>query len=304
MKLFFKPKSVFKEEREIAARYFDLVDHRVALHLISGVGSTPVVAKYSVSEDYSEYLKDLSSLGLRAINNYNQFSWSSKISSWYWDLENFTPKTLFNPFSNPFSIETLKKNGGPYFVRYDTKSKRELWKTHCYAETFEDLIKTSIKLSEDYKYENDTIAVREFVELMTFNDVSPTEGKSSSGLSDDQSQRGNIFRSFSGQPIVKEFRVHRAYGQELCRHFYWEPFQKEIEAQHGELDASCIPAEWLKSITDIADLNSNFYVLDVAQKSNGDWTLIEVNEGQQSGVHTDHLDEYYSNLKTILSKHK
>lgn len=298
MKLFFKQKSVFKEEREIASKYFDLVDHRVALYDTHVEHPKPIVSKYSVTQDYVEYVKDLKALSLRPINNVQQYNWAAKVSEWYWDLEKYTPKTWFNPFSNPHSMSELKEFGGPFFVRYDTKSKRELWKTHCYAETYDDLVKTSIRLAEDYKYENETIAVRKYVQLQCF----ANNGNFSRGDGTDQSTstKSGLFASFSGQPIVKEFRVHRVYGKELCRHFYWEPFQKEIEIQHGKLDAASIPDEWLNEITDIADNMSNFYVVDIAQTAAGEWILIEVNEGQHAGVHTEHLDEYYKNLHNVL----
>lgn len=298
MKLFFKQKSVFKEEREIASEYFDLVDHRVALWDAYVGHPQPVVSKYSVTQDYAEYVKDLKALGMRPINGVQQHNWSSKISEWYWDLERYTPKTWFNPFSNPQLMSELKKHGGPFFVRYDTKSKRELWKTHCYAETYDDLVKTSIRLSEDYKYENETVAVREYVQLQAFsNSGSFSRGD---GTNQGASHNSGVFTSLGGQPIVKEFRVHRAYGTELCRHFYWEPFQEDIELQHGVLDPFSIPSTWLKEITDIADGFSNFYVVDVAQTASGEWILIEVNEGQHAGVHTDHLKTYYKNLHDVV----
>lgn len=300
MKLFFKQKTVFKEEREIASKYFDLVDHRVALYDAVVGHPQPVVSKYSVTQDYAEYVKDIKSLGMRPINTVQQHGWASKASMWYWDLEKYTPKTWFNPFSNPHAMLELKKHGGPFFVRYDTKSKRELWKTHCYAENFDSLVETSIKLSEDYKYENETILVREYVQLQTFE----TRGSfvHGDGTNDALDSRSDIFRSLGGQPIVKEFRVHRAYGKELCRHFYWEPFQEEIESQHGKLNADEIPEAWLKEVTDIADQLSNFYVIDVAQMSTGEWIVIEINEGQHAGVHTDFLDTYYKNLHDTLIK--
>lgn len=287
MKMFFKPKSVFKEEREIAAKYFDVVNCRTAL---KGHDSDyPVIGKYCVSSDYYEYCQDLSNLGLKPINNSTQSHWASRLSHWQPDLEKYTAKTWFNPFENTIVRRVLEKHNGPFFVRYDTKSKRELWKTHCYAADFKSLIEMAPRLVEDYKYENEIICVREFLNLKTYK---------LSNKEDDT----NIHKSFSGQPIVKEFRIHRLLGHEICRHFYWEPFQEEIEKNHGPIHCYDIPNEWLSEITKIADQNSNFYVLDVAQLESGKWTLIELNEGQHAGVHTDFLDVYYKRLQLILTE--
>jgi len=287
MKMLFKPKAVFKEEREIAAKYFELVTCRTDLVNLEYRNKReeptyPIIGKYSILADYVEYCQDLKNLKITPINTPLMHQWSSRISQWYQSVERFTPQTWFNPFENPFVQQTLLKKEGPFFVRYDTKSKRELWKTHAFAQNFDDLIKMSIRLSEDYKFENEILAVREFVKLKTYAD------------------NDSIFKSLSGQPISKEFRVHRLLGQELCRHFYWEPFQEEIEAQHGPIDCNEIPQGWLDDIATICDENSNFYVMDVAQKEDGTWTLIEINEGQHSGVHTDCLDIYYSKIAEIL----
>lgn len=299
MKMFFKPKSVFKEEREIASKYFQLVDCRTGL--AGHPENIPVIAKYSIS-DYNEYVRDLKNLKLKPINSPIEYNWSSRISCWYWDLDKFTPTTWFNPLENPIYRKIIEDHGGPFFVRYDTKSKRELWKTHAFASDFKSLIEITFKLNEDYKFENEIIAVREYVKLKTYNDLTPTDKNPANCNGVEQTGVNKIHTSFSGQPIVKEFRIHRLLGQELCRHFYWEPFQEVIESQHGPMHNCDIPGDWLAEITRLADTLSNFYVLDVAQLENGNWTLIEVNEGQHAGVHSDCLDQYYSTMHKILKE--
>lgn len=281
LKIYFKQHSSFKEEQDIASKYFQIADCRTALN--GHTSSIPIIAKYSVANGYKEYCKDLKNLGLIPINSPIQSEWSSKISCWYHDLYQFTPQTWFNPFENPIIRNILKDHNGPFFVRYDTKSKRELWKTHAYAADFKSLIDMSQRLTEDYKFDNEIVAVREFKQFKTYS-----------------SKNDNIYRSFSGQPIIKEFRIHRLLKQELCRHFYWEPFQEEIENEHGSIHSCDVPTEWLKQVTDIADSYSNFYALDIAQLPSGEWMVIEINEGQQAGIHTDYLDLYYNKMNSIL----
>ena len=40
----------------------------------------------------------------------------------------------------------------------------------------------------------------------------------------------------------------------------------------------------------------NFFVIDIAQKEDGDWIIIEVNDGQQSGLSENSADILYQNL--------
>ena len=58
--------------------------------------------------------------------------------------------------------------------------------------------------------------------------------------------------------------------------------------------------EFAKKVGRIAADYVNFYVLDIAQKENGDWVLIEVNDGQMSGLSEIDPHELYSNLKKLL----
>lgn len=301
MKLFFRYKTIFHEEHEIVKKYFEVVNCRSALMMTTP--KYPILSKYSTNSNYVEYCEDLKNFGLTPINSPTQFHWSSKVSHWYYDIENHTPKSWFNPFTNPHAIQILKNHNGPFFVRFDTKSKRELWKTHAYAEDFSALKDVCLKLGEDYKFENETLVIREFLRLKKFAVIDkhchichgdPEKWKICSAC--------GYHTQFSGQPVVKEFRIHRLLKEELCRHFYWEPFQEEIENQYGKIDCNEIPSDWLKRITDIADSFSNFYAIDVAQLEDGSWIVIEINEGQHSGVHTDCLDEYYRRLKEVMEK--
>ena len=50
----------------------------------------------------------------------------------------------------------------------------------------------------------------------------------------------------------------------------------------------------------IASENADFFVLDIAEKEDGGWILIEVNDGQQSGLSENDPDVLFSNLAKSL----
>jgi hypothetical protein len=45
-----------------------------------------------------------------------------------------------------------------------------------------------------------------------------------------------------------------------------------------------VPQAFLAEVNERIKLHANFYVVDVAQTEKGDWIVIELNDGQQSGL--------------------
>lgn len=54
--------------------------------------------------------------------------------------------------------------------------------------------------------------------------------------------------------------------------------------------------------TEVAkQIKSNFFTMDIAQKENGDWIMIELGDGQVAGLPDDlYADEFYSRLYAAL----
>jgi hypothetical protein len=53
----------------------------------------------------------------------------------------------------------------------------------------------------------------------------------------------------------------------------------------------------------IASRHVRFFVLDIAEMEHGGWTLIEINDGQTSGLSENDPHELYGNLKAALAEH-
>jgi len=47
---------------------------------------------------------------------------------------------------------------------------------------------------------------------------------------------------------------------------------------------------------------SNFYVIDVAKTQSGEWIVIELNDGQFSGLSAIDPNDLYMNLKTVFGE--
>jgi len=101
----------------------------------------------------------------------------------------------------------------------------------------------------------------------------------------------------NGMPVTKEFRFFVAYGKVLCGDFYWQNYIDDIGFKP---DANEVPKEFLQKVIDRVDNQSNFYVIDVAQTLSGEWIVIELNDGQQSGLSCNDPFTMYKNLNKAI----
>lgn len=166
---------------------------------------------------------------------------------------------------------------GPFVVKGETNSKRSLWKTHMYAANKREAIQVACRLMEDSLISEQRIYVRDFVPLETF------------GVGVD------------GVPIAREFRFFVLDGQVLCGAYYWAN-HTEFLAEHNipTPQASEVPQEFLKRVTEAVGANVRFYVIDVAKTASGEWIVVELNDGQQSGLSENEPEKLYGALATHL----
>ena len=112
---------------------------------------------------------------------------------------------------------------------------------------------------------------------------------------------GLVFRQFdeleylvdhsqSGMPLTKEFRVFFVNKTVVSVFDYWD------EGNYGETKPE------LDSFIQIAqNIESNFFTMDIAQKKNGEWIIMELGDGQVAGI-PDNADikSFYFELKDAL----
>ncbi len=86
----------------------------------------------------------------------------------------------------------------------------------------------------------------------------------------------------------------------LCSAFYWA---SHIDDLKGGIPSSLrVPAEFIaEAIRRIGD-KANFYALDIAKKQDGGWMVVEINDGQMSGLGCNSADAFYSQLKRVIDE--
>ncbi len=224
-----------------------------------------VIGRYSLWPFYADQAKDIDYVGARLINNYNQHLYIADLGNYVMDLAELTPRTWR-------SLEDLPEKG-PFVVKGETNSRKSHWKRDMFAETKTDAIMIANRLADDSLLGQQKLYIRQYIPLVKYMD------------------------GVNGMPVTKEFRFFVAYGHLLCGGYYWQNYVDDIG---GVPSADEVPREFLQDVIERVGDQSNFYTIDVGQTINGDWIVIELNEGQQAGLSCNDPFKLYENLSRVL----
>lgn len=221
-----------------------------------------VFGRYSTLPFYKELEQDLKNQNSELINSYKQYNWIADFE-WYEVLEEYTFKTWFN------AVE-LKEEDAPFIVKGRTNSRKQYWNTLMFADTKRKAIEIAWELSKDALIGHQGVVFRKFEKLITYE------------------------TGINGLPFTKEFRFFYYKGNILTYSYYWGI------AENTNIILDKEGYEFAEKVGKIAANYVNFYVLDIAQKENGDWVLVEVNDAQMSGLSEIDPHILYSNLKKLI----
>lgn len=192
---------------------------------------------------------------------------------WYKYLEGITPKTKWsNSVPNKEEIIDMLKDFGtaPVMVKDYVKSRKHEWYKSCYIENaaetdnaFQVVDNFIMGQGEDL---NQGIVLREFIHLESIG-----------------------FHEKSGMPISNELRLFIYNYKVICTIGYWNG--KGISEYPEFVDEIL---EKLKSV------KSNFFTVDIAKKTNGEWIIMELGDGQVSGLQDYEVKVFYKNLINCL----
>lgn len=251
------------EEAELLAakRYFRVVHQRT--HVQPG---ELVIPRYSALPLNRELCEDLKELGAIPINSHRQHVYVADLKNWYPDLEGLTPHTWF-------TLESVPKLGGPFVVKGATNSRKFEWSTMMFARDKVSAAEVVSRLSQDGMLKYQDIYIRQYVPLRRL----------ATGLND--------------LPITKEFRFFVLDGKVLASGYYWSSHIDDI----GEVPSpNEVPEEFKQQVIAAVGDNIRFWVMDLGQTESGDWVVVELNDGQMSGLSEVDPDTLYRNLAAAL----
>lgn len=224
-----------------------------------------VIGRYSVLPYYLELEKDLQNIGSQLINTYQMHRWIADFK-YYEKLKEFTPETWWLQ-----ELSQLDYNG-PFVVKGVTNSKKQHWNKLMYAPDKTAAIKISSELLKDSLIGSQEIIFRKYYLLKTFEE------------------------GINGLPFSNEWRLFFYKDQLLSYGYYWSIAENLLEPEK-------LPQEALKTAQKIANIAANyvnFFVLDIAETLDGNWILIELNDGQMAGLSENDPEKLYKKLSEII----
>jgi hypothetical protein len=191
--------------------------------------------------------------GSQLINSWEQYLYVSDLHNWVKDLGDLTPSA--------YSVENIPDlPEGEYFVKGVTNSVKHDWLGSAFAPTVDDVSRVVDNLSQHSVVGSQDVVIRPFVR---YRQLAVME---------------------TSQPVFNEWRVFVLNGQIMAKGFYWSKQQhlfdiSEIQPLNIELFYNTIQ-EAIRLIGD----RINFVVIDVAEKPDDSWDVIELNDGNMSGL--------------------
>lgn len=232
-----------------------------------------VIGRYSVLPYYTELENDLRLQGSKLINDYSQHRYIANFD-YYEDIAHLTFPTWFDTMASvPMS------ENGPFVVKGRTNSRKQEWGTRMYAKDRADAVKIQCSLLTDSLIGQQGIVFRKYIPLKKLGENGVT-----------------------GQPFVNEWRAFYYKKVQLALGYYWSIAEEDTQKK-AMLDDKA--HELLANVSSILADKVNFYCVDIAQKEDGDWIVVEVNDGQMAGLPYNQMAaQLYSKLKMALEVEK
>jgi len=223
-----------------------------------------IIGRYSVLPYYKEVEDEINYNKSILINDYRDHKYIANFE-WYQDVEKYTFKTWDD--TNFFSAPE-----GKYVVKGVTNSCKFHWDTKMFAKNKKQAIEIAHKLSSDSLIGQQKIIYRQYCQLKTFEE------------------------GVNKLPFTNEWRFFFYKKKMLSYGYYWSIAEKT----DYNIEDECIT--FAQKIANIISENTNFFVLDIAQAKTGEWKLVEINDGQMSGLSENHPNTLYGNLKKALQE--
>lgn len=263
--IFFRSSSTqFEEEEKIAREVFgyNLVNKRHELSF-KFVNPNVVFGRYSVLPFYKELEEEVNHFGHRLINSFEQHKYIASFK-YYEDLKDYTFKTY-----NDSNFYTAPE--GAYVVKGCTNSKKLAWNKKMFAPDKKTALNIAGEIMDDGALLGQHIIYRKFEKLVTYD----------TGL--------------NGLPITNEWRFFFIKDKMIVNGYYWSEFHDEYS---GNLNQEGL--DFANKIAEIVSKKVNFFVVDIAQKEDGSWILVELNDGQQSGPSGCDLRQLYTEISRFV----
>lgn len=217
-------------------------------------------------EMYRVFYKLLEEKGIILINSPDQYERYHLLPGWYQDFMDVTPESIWGPKGSINDL--IKRNGdldGAYIVKDYVKSRKHEWYDACYIPDISDENNARKIIGNFVERQGESleggIVLRKFVDLMQIG-----------------------YHELSGMPISEEYRLFVYAGKVIILDNYWRKDQKAAISKDEHL--------WIENIC--RRIKSNFVTLGLARTVDGKLIVMELGDGQVSGLQQIKADWFYN----------
>lgn len=236
--------------------YEDLERKKLSLYGKSISGFTIYRGWMMKPEIYAVFYSLLESNGIILMNTPEEYERYHTLPGWYSDFADETAESVWEAGGSLdaalWLAETLE---GPYIVKDYVKSRKHEWYDACYIQNIADKKNAKRVIGNFIDRQGGSlmggIVLRKFEKLRQIG-----------------------FHDKSGMPLSEEYRVFIYAGRVIKIDDYWRK-NEEVGITDGE-------RLWIESIA--GRIKSNFVTLDLARKEDGSLIVMELGDGQVSGI--------------------
>lgn len=216
-------------------------------------------------EMYKEFYSLLEERGIVLINTPEEYDRYHMLPGWYHDFENETPESVWTESGDIGEAAEIAKDldGGAYIVKDYVKSRKHEWYDACYipnirnSENFNKVVGNFIERQEDDLVGG--VVLRKYINLKKAG-----------------------YHEQSGMPLSEEYRVLVFADRIISIDNYWKDADIRISGQEKE---------WISGL--VSRIRSNFVTIDLARKEHGALIVMELGDGQVSGLQQLDAEEFY-----------
>lgn len=227
-----------------------------------------VIGRYSVLPFYQELEAELKSNGCRLVNTYEQHAWIADVLAWAGDASTGVEGALTGLTPKSWSTWASLPSNTSFVVKGKTNSRKFEWNRRMFAKSREDVPGIARSLYDDTMINEQGLVVREYIPLRKLDE------------------------GINGLPVSEEWRCFFYRDRLLSKGFYWTNFPEVFD----QVEWTAAAETFAHEAAEKARRHADFFVLDIARRADGGWIVIEVNDGQMSGLSLCDPHELYQNL--------
>lgn len=250
-------------ELDVISELFPKAHHSSAENIPAG---SVVFPRFNSIPFGQELEQAVYSAGSSLVNSWEQYLYVSHLFDWVKDLGDLTPSA--------YRVDDIPRlPEGEYFVKGELNSDKHDWNGSAYAPNVESVNDVVQRLHNHSVIANQELVIRPFVHYRKLGTMK------------------------SGQPLINEWRVFVLGGKVMTYGFYWSKQMHLVTS--GNIDMLDETKFFSAIDAALARVGSkmNFMAMDLAEKPDGTWDVIELNDGNMSGLCGVNPVELWSNIK-------